>query len=368
VKGLLGRLDRFQQRHPTVGLPFAVHKRFGEHDGGRLAATISYYSFFSVFPLMLVFVTVLGIVLENNKDLRDQLVDGALGQIPVIGSQLADSSSTIPGSGWVLVLGIVTALWAGLGAVGALQQALDDLADVPVHERPNMVVKKARSVAFLALFAVGLAVSTLSSNVATLFDVGALSGALGLVISGLVDAGLLLMMFTVLPTRRRPVAELLPGMVVGALGLVALQQAGSFVVRRYIAGASDTYGTFAIVIALLSWFALVSRLVLLSAQLNAVLADGLSPRRMLADSPVTDADRLATMLDVQRIQRDITIGYALAVDGEIATDEEPTGSPADDAEMSADAEESAGDVEVPGETADLEQPLYGGARRAQHQP
>jgi hypothetical protein len=168
--------------------------------------------------------------------------------------------------------------------------------------------------------------------VATLFDVGALSGAVGLVISGIVDAGVLVMMFSVLPTRRRPVRELVPGVVVGSIGLVALQQAGSFVVRRYIAGASDTYGTFAIVIALLSWFALVSRLVLLSAQLNAVVADGLSPRRMLADGPVTDADRLATMLDVQRIQRDATLGYALAVDGEIATNEEPTGSPPNEVE------------------------------------
>ena len=57
-----------------------------------------------------------------------------------------------------------------------------------------------------------------------------------------------------------------------------LQQLGSFVVRRFIAGASDTYGTFAVVIALLSWFHLVSRVVLMSAELNAVLAARLCPR------------------------------------------------------------------------------------------
>ena len=97
--------------------------------------------------------------------------------------------------------------------------------------------------------------------------------------------------------------------------LVVLQQLGSFVVRRYIAGASDTYGTFAIVIALLSWFFLVSRVILMSAEANQVLADGLSPRRLLGDGPPTDADRRATLLDVHRIQRDRTLGYALAVDG-----------------------------------------------------
>ena len=79
----------------------AVSKRFGEHDGSRLAATVSYYSFFSVFPLLLALVTVLGIVLDDRPDLRDDLVDGALGQIPVIGSQLADAQQPLDGSGWV---------------------------------------------------------------------------------------------------------------------------------------------------------------------------------------------------------------------------------------------------------------------------
>ena len=86
-----------QRRHAPLALPVAVSKRFAEHDGGRLAATVSYYSFFSVFPLMLVFVTVLGIVLEDNDELRQDLIDGVVGRIPLIGSELADD--TIPGSG-----------------------------------------------------------------------------------------------------------------------------------------------------------------------------------------------------------------------------------------------------------------------------
>lgn len=345
---LLDRVDRFQQRHRVVAVPFAVVKRFGEHDGGRLAATVSYYSFFSVFPLMLVFVTVLGIVLRDNEELREDLVDGALGQIPVIGSQLA-ATEGLSGSGLVLVLGILTALWAGLGAVAALQQGLDVLGDVPVHERGNAVVKKLRAVAFLVLLAIGLSLSTLAANLATLFDVGMLAGAVGLLITALVDIGLLLMMFTVLPAQRRPVRQLLPGAIVGGILLVALQQVGSWVVRRYIAGASDTYGTFAIVIALLSWFFLVSRVVLMSAQANHVLADRLSPRRLRADGPPTDADRRAVLLDVQRIQRDATLGYAVDADGAVATNEQPVPG-------------SAGDVEVAGEATDLEEPLHGRAR------
>jgi membrane protein len=322
VAAVLPRIDRLQQRHRVLGVPYAVFKRFGEHDGGRLTATVAYYSFFSVFPLLLVFVTVLGIVLQNNDDLREDLVEGAIGQIPVIGSQLADTDA-LPGDGLVLVLGILTSLWAGLGAVAALQQGLEVVADVPVHERGTFVAKKVREVAFLFLFAGALSISTLASNLNTIFDVGAFTGALGVLATALVNAALLLMMFIVLPAQRRPTRDLLPGIIIGAILLTVLQQLGSFVVRHYIAGASDTYGTFAIVIALLSWFYLVNRVVLMSAQANAVIADGLSPRRLRAEGAPTEADRRATMLDVQRIQRDNRLGYAVSVHGEVATNEEP---------------------------------------------
>ncbi len=302
-------------------MPIAVFKRFGEHDGGHLAATISYYSFFSLFPLMLVFVTILGIVLKDDDDLRQQLIDGALGQIPVIGTEL--KADSLPGSGWVLALGLATALWAGLGAVTALQHALDVIADVPLRERSNFVVAKLKAIAFLALLAVGVSGSVVLSNMASLVGGNLLAGALGLVASLVVNAAIVLVMFSVLPAHRRPVRELLRGVILAAIFLLILQQLGSFVVRHFLAGAGDASGVFATVIALLSWFFINSRVVLLSAQLNVVLADDLSPRSLVATSPATDADRRATLLDVHRVQRDRRLGYALAVDDTVATERDP---------------------------------------------
>ena len=46
-----------------VTRPRAVFKKFGEDKAGYLAALVAYYGFFSLFPLMLVMVTVLGYVL-----------------------------------------------------------------------------------------------------------------------------------------------------------------------------------------------------------------------------------------------------------------------------------------------------------------
>ena len=60
--------DRFQQRHRWLGFPLAVFQKYSDDDGGSLAATISYYGFFSIFPLLLVFTTLLGYVLDQNGD------------------------------------------------------------------------------------------------------------------------------------------------------------------------------------------------------------------------------------------------------------------------------------------------------------
>ena len=55
---LLRAVDEYQKRHAWLGFPVAVLKKFGDDQAGKLAALIAYYSFFSLFPLLLVLVTV----------------------------------------------------------------------------------------------------------------------------------------------------------------------------------------------------------------------------------------------------------------------------------------------------------------------
>ncbi len=68
--------------------PFAVRQKFAEDQGGYLAASVTYYAFFSIFPLLLVLVTLLGYALEGDPDLQRRVLDSALADFPVIGPQL----------------------------------------------------------------------------------------------------------------------------------------------------------------------------------------------------------------------------------------------------------------------------------------
>jgi membrane protein len=315
---LLERLDRIQKRHPWLALPFAVFKRFGEHGGGRLVTTISYWSFFSIFPLLLAFVSVLNIVLEDRPETRRDLVDGALGQVPVLGTELAESGSALGGSALTVAAGIALAVWSGLAAALALQTAVDEVWDTPMFERPNGVVQRARGLAFLVILAVGLSASTLTISATETISSGIATQIGALLVTFVIDVVILLATYWMLTTGRNSLRELLPGTLVAGAVLVVLQLVGRWVVTRYISGASDTYGTFAVVIALLSWFYLVSRVVLLGAELNAVLAHRLWPRSLVGSAPVSDGDRRAVHYDSRRVQRDRRIGVAVSLDGEDA--------------------------------------------------
>ena len=67
VSDMHRRVDRFQQRHSALGFLFAVRQKYDEDQGRYLAGTITYYAFLSIFPLLLVLVTLLGYALEGTR-------------------------------------------------------------------------------------------------------------------------------------------------------------------------------------------------------------------------------------------------------------------------------------------------------------
>ena len=126
--GIAARLDNFQRRHTWLGFPVAVVYKFIEDQGGYLAVLITYYGFASLFPLLLLLVSVLGFTLEGDPALQQALLGSALQQFPIIGPQLQQNISSIRGSTLGVVLGIIGAVYGGLGISVAIQTALNRVA------------------------------------------------------------------------------------------------------------------------------------------------------------------------------------------------------------------------------------------------
>ena len=72
--GVLGKVSRwfdlFQRRHAALAFLLAVRQKYSEDQGGYLAATLAYYAFFSLLPLLLLLITGLGYALSGDPACR----------------------------------------------------------------------------------------------------------------------------------------------------------------------------------------------------------------------------------------------------------------------------------------------------------
>jgi YihY family inner membrane protein len=288
---LLRRVDEQHQRRAWIAFPYAVMKKFGDDQAGNLAALIAYYGFLSLFPLMLVMVTLLGLLLQNNPELRDTIKTSALANFPVIGDDISKNVHSLRGNGLALALGLVVAVWAGLGIMKVLQTAMNAVWNVPYRHRPNFWVSLLRAMIMLVV----LGVITIASAAAGSVGVGSdnwVLGIIGIAISVMLNLILFLLAFRILTTENVTWGDVFPGAVVAASAWTVLQAVGGYIVSHQLQGASDTYGAFATVIGLLAWIYLGAQVTLFAAEVNVVRKRRLWPRAIV-QPPLTNADERA---------------------------------------------------------------------------
>jgi YihY family inner membrane protein len=265
----------------------AVVKKFADDGAGGLAAQMAYYGFFSVFPLLLVFVTVLGYVFHGDPSLQHSIKSSVLGRFPIIGPSLHNSE--LSGHLAALLIGAVVSLWAGLGVTNAAQNAFDQVWAVPHKERADFLQRRLRGLILVALLGLLFVVSSAASGLVT----GGLGGPAlkiaGIATSLLINLVLFGTAFRILTAPSVPTRCLWIGVVLGGVLWEILQIAGGIYVGHVIRRASETYGTFATVIGLLAWLHLGAQATVYAAETNVVLARNLWPRSLVGP-PVAPAD------------------------------------------------------------------------------
>jgi membrane protein len=296
----LRALDRRQQQSPRLSFAAAVIKKFGDDQGGQLAALVAYYGFVSLFPLLLVLVTVLGFVLQGDPGEQRRILDGALGQFPLISDQLKLQSLT--GSGIGLAIGVVGSLLAGMGVTGATQNAFNRIWSVAFKDRPNFIYAHMRGLGMLAILGTLSIVSTTAAGF-----VGSSSHAAPAVIAGIVVAftlnlALFMTAFKLLTAVDVAWRDLLPGVIVAAVCWQLLQHLGGFYVDHELKRTGPLYGVFALVLGLLAWLYLGAQLTVFAAEINVVRLRRLWPRSFFSD-PLLDADRRALTSSAETEER-----------------------------------------------------------------
>jgi uncharacterized BrkB/YihY/UPF0761 family membrane protein len=161
---MVGWLDRLQRRNRVAGVVVAVIYKYLDDQGGYLAALITYYGFVSLFPLLLLLTTGLGWVLVGRPDLKAQVLQSTLSQFPVIGSQLHQPEG-LSGGTVAAVVGILGALYGGLGVGQAVQNAMDSVWAVPRNKRPDPIRSRLRSLILLLVLGSAAITATVLSAV-----------------------------------------------------------------------------------------------------------------------------------------------------------------------------------------------------------
>jgi membrane protein len=290
VTGTLHAIDRRQQQTRGVRFVAAVYKKFSDDQAGQLAALIAYYAFVSIFPLLLVFVTILGFVLQGHPSDQEKIVHGTLGQFPVLSDSLKLHS--LKGSGVALAVGIVGTLLAGMGVTSAAQNAFNGIWHVPFKDRPNFIFSRLRSLGVLAILGTLTIVSTAAAGFVGASSHGAVAVVAGVLVAFVVNVALFMTAFSLLTAVEASWRDYLPGVIVAAILWQLLQHLGGYYVDHTLKHTQPLYGTFAVVLGLLAWLYLGAQLVIFAAEINVVRTRKLWPRSFFSE-PLLDADRRA---------------------------------------------------------------------------
>ncbi len=264
--------------HTPIGR--ALH-RFNHFRGTRLAGTVTFYGFLSVFPiLVLAFSVTLRVVGADGVAQLERFVEE---YVPGVADQLALQQVRSSAASLQLV-GAVTLLVTGLGWVDATRASVRSMWGLSDKHGSLVVRKLGDAVALVglgALVALSLVASTWVSGAGEqlLTRLGADGSTAGVLAANVLAQALAALTASIivayiisgLPRIRVPWRVLLPAAVVGGVALEVLKR----LLIGYISGfaSNNTYGAFGVPVALLVWIYVVARLLMVIAAWTAERCD-----------------------------------------------------------------------------------------------
>ena len=267
----------------TLKRAFAEFRR---DDMQTTAAALTYYAVLSLFPALIVFVALLGVLGEYPKTSDAVLnVIGSIGPKSAV-QTLRDTIEGVVknsgGAGALLGVGLLGAIWSASGYIGAFFNAANRIYDVQ-EGRPFKKLKPIQlglTIAFLLVAALGAVAFVISGSIAgSVFDLiglGSTAQDIWTYARFPVVAVLVVMLIALLywaaPNVKQPKLRwLTPG---GGLGLL-LMLVASGLFGLYVSNFSSynkTYGTLAFVPLFLTWLWIANLALLFGAEVDAELA------------------------------------------------------------------------------------------------
>ncbi|MDX2140593.1 MAG: YihY/virulence factor BrkB family protein [Chloroflexota bacterium] len=252
----------------------------------RLAAALSYYIAFSLAPLLVLTIAVVGFILREQMVREEvlELVTGTVGaQAGELVGELIDNLRQ-PASGILsTVLGIAALLFGAIGVFEQLKDALNTVWGVPAKEAPSgvrgFIFGKLISFSMVLVIGLLLLVSLVISTLLNAFNSYTESlfpGAPALlqIVNTLVSFGLVVVLFAlvyrILPDIKLEWRDVWIGAAITAL----LFTIGKFALSFYLGntGTASLYGAAGSFVLILLWIYYSAQIILFGAEFTQVYA------------------------------------------------------------------------------------------------
>jgi YihY family inner membrane protein len=348
IERVIRRVDAGQRRFTPAAFVFGVVKKYGDDNGGVLVSNLAYSGFVSLFPLLLIFITVLGLVAASNPAFRQDAINAVANQVPLIGKELTGNVHELRRSSIIgLIVGLLILIYGTTGLAQAGLFTMNQVWNLPGPARPGYAQRLGRALLFLALLGGGVIVTTGLASLNTYGHNAVAIAVLAQILAALVNMGMYLGAFRALTPKGVPTRDLLVGAVVGGIAWTLLQILGTYLIHHFLHSAS-AYGVFATVLGLLAWIYLAVEITVYSAEINVVLSRHLWPRSMV-QPPLTEADRASMALQALQNQRRVEQQIEVTFDDRKPGVPAPRSTPQTPAEVTppGPAEDTEPDDRVP---------------------
>ena len=259
------RVEAARPQHATIDFGLTLLERDSSIGGGLLAGALAYRLFVLLLPSALLFVSGLGLYADAADKSTGQAAREA-GLHGLIASQVASTSSS--SARWLVFLLMIPAV---LYATATLFRALAIVHGIVWLGSGRGARPTPRGIATLfgALLLV-LAAAQIVGSIRRHDQLGGLTALLAYLVLG---GGAWLLVSLELPHRDVGWQALLPGAALVGVGFLFVNVFNVYVTTRLVEDRADTYGALGIATALLLSLVIVGRLMVLSAELNAQLAE-----------------------------------------------------------------------------------------------
>jgi membrane protein len=267
-----GEVSEVRARRPFVDHVVRMVQHYGAVKGNLQAGAVTYFGFLSFFPILALAFFVVGYVSKVFPDAQDVLDTALEGLFSGIDLDLAGFEESAGVAG---IIGLVGVLYAGLGWLSAMREALIVMFEEPAREQPNFVVGKLRDLVTLVLIGVTLLVSVAVTGLVSGFatdlldwvgldeELKPLVTLLTVVLGLLANVLLFFIMFELLARPNAPRRAVMSGAVLGALGFELIKRLSFLLLGS--TKDSEAFQMFGIALILVVWIYYFSRVVMYAA-------------------------------------------------------------------------------------------------------